>query len=72
MAYLNMMAITTGGQILADAALSLVHSVPRKPRTAVMARFFAANRLAGVPGLLPAVTAGAGDLGAARGRLLST
>ena len=39
---------------------------------AVMARFFAANRLAGVPGLLPAVTAGAGDLSAARGRLLST
>jgi hypothetical protein len=37
-----------------------------------MARFFAANRLAGVPGLLPAVTAGAGDLSAARGRLLLT
>jgi hypothetical protein len=73
MAYLNMMAITTGGQILADAALSARSlGAEEAEDRAVMARFFAANRLAGVPGLLPAVTAGAGDLSAARGRLLST
>ncbi len=73
MAYLNMMAITTGGQILANAALSARSlGAEEAEDRAVMARFFAANRLAGVPGLLPAVTAGAGDLSAARGRLLST
>jgi len=73
MAYLNMMALTTGGQILADAALSARSlGAEEAEDRAVMARFFATNRLAGVPGLLPAVTAGAGDLSAARGRLLST
>ena len=72
MAYLNMMAITTGGQILADGTFGSFLGAEEAEDRAVMARFFAANRLAGVPGLLPAVTAGAGDLSAARGRLLST
>jgi alkylation response protein AidB-like acyl-CoA dehydrogenase len=73
MAYLNMMAITTGGQILADGALAArsLGDAEAEDR-AVLARFFAANRLAGVPGLLPAVTAGSADLAAARSRLLSS
>ncbi|MEM8708378.1 MAG: acyl-CoA dehydrogenase [Actinomycetota bacterium] len=72
MAYLNMMAITTGGQILADSALAARSLGDDEAEDrAVMARFFAANRLAGVPGLLPAVTAGGADLSAARQRLLS-
>ncbi|MEO0493608.1 MAG: acyl-CoA dehydrogenase [Actinomycetota bacterium] len=72
MAYLNMMAITTGAQVLADGALAARALGPDEAEDrAVMARFFAANRLAGVPGLLPAVTAGGGDLSAARSRLLS-
>ncbi len=73
MAYLNMMAITTGAQILADGALAArsLGDAEAEDR-AVLARFFAANRLAGVPGLLPAVTAGSADLAAARSRLLSS
>ena len=73
MAYLNMMAITTGAQILADGALAArsLGDAEAEDR-AVLARFFAANRLAGVPGLLPAVTAGSADLAAARIRLLSS
>ena len=73
MAYLNMMAVTTGGQILADGALAArsLGDAEAEDR-AVLARFFAANRLAGVPGLLPAVTAGSADLAAARSRLLSS
>ena len=72
MAYLNMMAVTTGGQILADGALAArsLGDAEAEDR-AVLARFFATNRLAGVPGLLPAVTAGAADLATARGRMLS-
>ena len=72
MAYLNMMAITTGGQVLADGALAARSLGDEEAEDrAVMARFFAANRLAGVPGLLPAVTAGASDLATARGRMLA-
>ncbi len=73
MAYLNMMAVTTAGQILADGALAArsLGDAEAEDR-AVLARFFAANRLAGVPGLLPAVTAGSADLAAARSRLLSS
>lgn len=70
-AYLAMLALTTGGQVLADGALSARSvSAEEADDRAVMARFFAVNRLAAVPGLLPAVTAGGEDLALARRRLL--
>jgi len=70
-AYLNMVALTTGGQVLADGALAALALGPDEAEDrAVMARFFAVNRLSSVPGLLAAVTAGGADLARARQRLL--
>ncbi len=72
MAYLNMLAITTGGQVLADGAIAATGlGEDEAADRAVLARFFAANRLATVPGLLPAVTAGHDDLAAASERILA-
>ncbi len=72
MAYLNMLAITTGGQVLADGALSVSGGDPDEAADrALLARFFAANRLAAVPGLLAAVKSGGADLASARDRILA-
>ncbi len=70
--YLNMLAITTGGQVLADGAVA----ARRLDADAiidrdVLARFFATNRLAAVPGMLAAVTAGNADLAVAADRILA-
>ncbi|NIR40725.1 MAG: acyl-CoA dehydrogenase, partial [Actinobacteria bacterium] len=56
-AYLEMLAVTTGGQALADGAVA-VHEEgdDEAGDRAVLARFFAANRLARVPGMLAAAT----------------
>ena len=58
--YLEMLAVTTAGAALADGALAR-ESADR----AVLARFFASNRLARVPGRLAAVTEPGPDLAAA-------
>ncbi len=72
MTYLDMLAVTTGGQVLADGALAArALSDDEALDRAVMARFFAANRLAAVPGMLPAVTTGSTDLAAAAERILA-
>ena len=77
-AYLRMMAVTTGGAALADGALTSrstdfhdadVHD--EAADRATLARFFASNRLASVPGLLAAVTESAADLAAAGERILA-
>ncbi len=71
--YLAMLAATTGGQILADAALAARDS----PDTdlardkALLARFFAAHRLARVPGLRAGVESGIDDLATGRAGILS-
>ena len=72
-AYLKMLAVTTGGAALADGALAAgrLGDVEAAADRAVLARFFAANRLAGVPGLLAAVTEPADDLAAAAQRILA-
>ncbi len=71
--YLRMLALTTGGAILADAALAARDHLDAAAAAdkALLARFFAVNRLAAVPGLAPAVTAGAGDLTAAASSVLA-
>ena len=48
MAYLNMTVVTTGGQILADLRSPLPLG-DAEARIEPPGRFFAANRLAGVP-----------------------
>ena len=76
-AYLEMLAVTTAGQALTDGAVAAASSSDPAfgagvaADRAVLARFFAANRLARVPAMLAAVTAGAADLRAARTRLLA-
>ncbi len=71
-AYLEMLAVTTGGQALADGAVAVHEEGDDEAEDrAVLARFFAANRLARVPGMLAAATTGAADLTAARDRLLA-
>ena len=71
-AYLRMLAATTGGAALADGALAARRLDPDTAADrAVLARFFAANRLSGVPGLLAAVTEPADDLDAAAERILA-
>jgi len=71
-AYLNMLAVTTGGQVLADGAVAASSLAPEVAMDrAVLARFFAANRLAAVPGMLAAVTAGGADLALAAERILA-
>ncbi len=72
MAYLNMLALTTGGQILADGAVKAAAQSPEEAADrAVLARFFAANRLAAVPTMIAAVSAGGADLTAAKDRILA-
>ena len=72
-AYLRMLATTTGGAALADGALAAarLEDPEMAADRAVMARFFAANRLSAVPGLLAAVTEPADDLAAAAPRILA-
>ncbi len=71
--YLKMLAVTTGGAALADGAVAATRL--GDPETAqdraVLARFFAANRLAAVPGLLAAVTEPDDDLAVAGRRILA-
>ncbi len=72
-AYLRMLATTTGGAALADGALAAdrLEAPELAADRAVLARFFAANRLSAVPGLLAAVTEPADDLVAAGRRILA-
>ena len=72
-AYLRMLAATTGGAALADGALAAARQQDSElaEDRAILARFFAANRLSAVPGLLAAVTEPADDLLAAASRILS-
>ncbi len=74
--FLKMLAVTTAGAALVDGALAARdpgrgHSADLAADRAVLARFFASSRVAGVAGLLPAVTEPADDLAAASERLLS-
>ncbi len=72
--YLEMLALTSGAQILADGAVAARKAGlddATVTERAVLARFFAAHRLAGVPGKLAAVQAGAADLQAARVGILA-
>ena len=72
MAYLDMMAITTAAEGLAAGALSArAAGDAAADEAALLARFFATNRLAAVPARLAAVTAGADDLAAARSSIFS-
>ena len=72
-AYLKMLATTTAGAALADGAVAAdrLDAPELAEDRAVLARFFAANRLSAVPGLLAAVTEPADDLVAARQRILA-
>ena len=72
-AYLRMLATTTGGAVLADGALAARQhaSAEAAADRAVLARFFAANRLAAVPAMVAAATESADDLEAAAQRLLA-
>ncbi len=71
-AYLKILAVTTGGAALADGALAArrLGDPDTAEDRAVLARFFASNRLAVVPGLLAAVKEPADDLVAAAQRIL--
>jgi len=71
--YLSMLATTTGGQILADAALAAIDSghTDQARDKAVLARFFATHRLARVPGLLAGVESGISDLSIGRSGILA-
>ena len=72
-AFLRMLAVTTGAAALADGALAATRlgDPDAAADRAVLARFFAANRLSAVPGLLAAVTEPADDLAAAAQRILA-
>ena len=72
-AYLKMLAVTTGAAALADGAVAAagLDAADIAADRAVLARFFAANRLSAVPGLLAAVTEPADDLEIAAQRLLT-
>ena len=72
-AYLRMLATTTGGAALAGGALAAarLQDADAASDRAVLARFFAANRLSAVPGLLAAVTEPGGDLDSAAQRILA-
>ena len=72
-AYLKMLATTTAGAALADGAVAAdrFEAPELSEDRAVLARFFAANRLSAVPGLLAAVTEPADDLVAAKQRILA-
>ncbi len=68
--YLAMLAATTGGQILADAAMA-ARDTDSADDKALLARFFATHRLARVPGLVAGVQSGVADLSAARRSILA-
>ncbi|MCY3850189.1 MAG: acyl-CoA dehydrogenase [Acidimicrobiaceae bacterium] len=76
-AYLEMLAVTTAGQALADGAVAAGRRADSAAGEdaaadrAVLARVFSANRLARVPGMLAAVTVGSADLQQATTRLLT-
>ena len=72
-AFLRMLAVTTGAAALADGALAATRlgDPDAAGDRAVLARFFAANRLSAVPGLIAAVVEPADDLAAARQRILA-
>ena len=72
-AYLKMLATTTAGAALADGAVAADRLEAPELATdrAVLARFFAANRLSAVPGLLAAVTESGDDLVTAGQRILA-
>ena len=72
-AYLKMLATTTAGAALADgaAAADRLEAPELAADRAVLARFFAANRLSAVPGLLAAVTEPGDDLVTAGQRILA-
>ena len=72
-AFLRMLAVTTGAAALADGALAATRlgDPDAAADRAVLARFFAANRLSAVPGLIAAVAEPADDLAAARQRILA-
>ena len=71
-AYLRMLAVTTAGAALADGALAARDlDADTAVDRAVLARFFASNRLSGVTGLLAAVTEPAEDLKTAGQRILA-
>ena len=76
-AYLEMLAVTTAGKALTDGAIAAARSSDFSIRRvvaadrALLARAFAVNRLARVPGNLAAVVAGSAHLRAARVRLLT-
>ena len=69
--YLEMLAVTTAGAALADGALAARADDRSAADRAVLARFFAANRLARVPGRLAAVTEPGPDLAAATAGMLA-
>ena len=72
-AFLRMLAVTTGAAALADGALAATRLGDPNAAAdrAILARFFAANRLSAVPGLIAAVVEPADDLAAARPRILA-
>ena len=72
-AYLKMLATTTAGAALADGAVAAdrLEAPELAADRAVLARFFAANRLSAVPGLLAAVTEPGDDLVTAGQRILA-
>jgi alkylation response protein AidB-like acyl-CoA dehydrogenase len=68
--YLRMLGTTTAGWLLAKGALAAQRALAERNSQGafleaklVIARFFAEHRLAGVPGILPAVTGGASVVG---------
>jgi len=72
--YLEMLAVTTGGEILIAGALSLRESGAAPAEIDdrdVLARFFAANSVARVPGMAPGVIELGPELEAARPRILA-
>lgn len=73
MAYLEMLAVTTGADVLATGALAAHEhaSADEAEDRAVLARFFLANRAARVSGMLPGVTSLGAELEIARRRILA-
>jgi alkylation response protein AidB-like acyl-CoA dehydrogenase len=71
--YLEMLAVTTGGEILAAGALAAsgLDDEDAAEDRAVLARFFAANRVARVPGMIAGVTSIGDELVAGRKRILA-
>jgi hypothetical protein len=70
--YLELLAVTTGGETLIAAAIAAAEHLDEDAAEdrAVLARHFASTRLARVPGMVAGVTSLGDDLAAARMRLL--